>query len=406
MLGQVIFAQEFEVGLEFRPRFEYRHGYKTLIPDEVDAASFVSQRSRLNFKYGSEKLKAYLSLQNVRVWGDVNTLSEKDANGTAIHEAWATVMLDSMFSLKMGRQEIVYDDSRIFGNVDWAQAGRSHDAFIATFKINGQSRLDAGFALNEEDETLFKTDYDVNNYKTFQYLWYHNEFKNFKWSLLALNTGFTFDKDGKQDVDHNQTFGTYLNFGKSKLKTNVSVYFQSGQIANRDLSAFNIAGNVHYDVIPNFNLGLGAEYLSGTDMNTTSSKLKSFNPLFGTNHKFNGWMDYFYVGNHINSVGLLDLYVPLKYQQGKATFQLVPHVFSSAATVINAIGDEMDAHLGTEIDFSFGYKVADNINFQLGYSHMFASETLEMLKGGNKDNTNNWAWAMFVFKPKLFTSSK
>lgn len=119
MLSQTNFAQEFEVDLELKPRFEYRHGYKTLIPDDKDAASFISQRSRLNFKYGSEKLNANISLQNVRVWGDVNTLSESDANGTAIHEAWASLLLDSKFSLKMGRQEIIYDDSRIFGNVDW-----------------------------------------------------------------------------------------------------------------------------------------------------------------------------------------------------------------------------------------------------------------------------------------------
>ena len=61
MLSQTNFAQEFDLSLEFKPRFEYRHGYKTLIPDDVDAATFVSQRSRLNFNYGSEKLKAFTS---------------------------------------------------------------------------------------------------------------------------------------------------------------------------------------------------------------------------------------------------------------------------------------------------------------------------------------------------------
>lgn len=407
MLSQAIFAQSFEVNLEIKPRFEYRHGFQTLIPDEVDAASFISQRSRLNFNYGSEKLNAYISLQNVRVWGDVNTLSESDVNGTAIHEAWASLLLDSKFSLKMGRQEIVYDDSRIFGNVDWAQTARSHDAFITTFKQNDKSRLEVGIALNEEDETLFQVDYNVNNYKAFQYAWYHNNFNNFTMSLLALNTGFTYENEQeKQDVDYNQTFGTHLTYGKSKLKADASAYFQTGKIADTDLSALNLAGNLHYDITSKFNAGLGAEYLSGTDMNSTDSKLKSFNPLFGTNHKFNGWMDYFYVGNHINSVGLLDLNLPLKYHKEKVTIQLVTHLFSSAATVVDMIGNEMDSNLGTEIDFSFDYKIAENINFEAGYSHMFATNTMEVLKGGNKDNTNNWAWAMFVFKPKLFTYTK
>lgn len=406
MLGQMTFAQEFEANLEMRPQLEYRHGYKTLIPDEVEAAVFVSQRFRLNFNYKSEILKAYMSLQNVRVWGDVNTLSAKDKNGTSIHEAWASVLLNPQFSLKMGRQEIVYDDSRIFGNVDWAQAGRSHDAFIATYEPNANNRLDLGLALNEEDETLFKTDYDVNNYKSFQYLWYHTAIDEIKLSLLALNTGFTFDDNGEQKVDYNQTLGTFVSYGKNQLRADASFYLQTGKIANRHLSAFNLAGNLHYQVSSEFNIGIGAEYLSGTDMNATSSDNNSFNPLFGTNHKFNGWMDYFYVGTHINSVGLLDVNLPLKYQNEKLTLQLVPHVFSSAATIVDNSGNEKNAYLGTEIDFSVGYKIADNILFQVGYSQMFASDSMEVLKDGNKSNTNNWAWAQFVFKPKLFSYSK
>lgn len=405
MLSQTFFAQQFELNAELRPRAEYRHGYQTLIPDNVDAATFVSQRSRLNFAYTSDKLNVYMSVQNVRVWGDVGTLSASDKNGTAIHEAWASVILDSTFLLKMGRQEIVYDDSRIFGNVDWAQTGRSHDAFLATFSPNRNNRLDFGVAINEQDETLFKTDYDVKNYKGFQYVWYHTKIDNVAFSFLALNTGFTFDNVGKQDVDYNQTLGTYISFGKAKLKIDASAYYQTGKIANRDLSAFNFAGNVHYNFQPNLTVGLGAEYLSGTDMNTTDTDLKSFNPLFGTNHKFNGWMDYFYVGNHINNVGLVDINLPLKYQKEKLTLQVIPHMFSSAATVVDTIGNESDAYLGTEIDFSVGYKIASNVNFQAGYSHMFATDTMEILKGGNKDNTNNWAWAMFTFKPKLFSHS-
>lgn len=403
MLSTTIYAQEFGIDLQLRPRVEYRHGFKTLVPDNAEAATFVSQRSRLNFKYGSEKLNAFISLQNVRVWGDVQTLSAKDQNGTAIHEAWASYGFNSEFSLKMGRQEIIYDDARIFGNVDWAQAGRSHDAFIATYKPNANNRLDVGLALNEEDETLFKTDYDVNNYKAFQYAWYHTSFENVGLSLLALNTGFTFDNDGEQDVDYNQTLGAHLTFGKNKLKADASLYFQTGKIADRSVSAYNLAGNVYYQVASDFNVGLGAELLSGTDMDASSNKLKSFNPLFGTNHKFNGLMDYFYVGNHINSVGLLDIYVPLKYQKEKVSLQLVPHMFSAAANVVDGFGNKQDNYLGTEIDFTFGYKIAQNVDFQLGYSHMFATESMEVLKGGNRHNTTNWAWAMFVFKPKLFT---
>jgi len=396
------YAQEFEITTELRPRFEYRHGYKTLIPDTLNAASFVSQRTRLNLGYDSEKLKAYVSLQNVRAWGDVSTLSTSDKNGTAIHEAWAELLLTPKFSLKLGRQEIIYDDHRIFGNVGWAQQARSHDAFIAIYKPNENNRLYFGLALNEDAENLFDTDYTVDNYKAFQYLWYHTKVKDFGLSLLILNNGLAFDDDGKQEVDYNQTIGSRVTYNKNKINADASVYFQTGEITNTSLNAFNIAGNLYYQINDAFKTGLGAEYLSGTDMNSTNNKLESFNPWFGTNHKFNGLMDYFYVGNHINSVGLLDVNAIIAYQKNKFSVKVMPHMFFSAATVVDNIGKDMSNALGTELDLVLGYKWTQDVDFQAGYSQLFATETMEILKGGNSNATNNWAWLMITVKPSLF----
>lgn len=405
-LGMATYAQEFEISAELRPRFEYRHGFKTLAVDSINAAAFVSQRTRLNFGYKSEKLNAYISVQNVRVWGDVATSSLSDKNGTAIHEAWAEVLLDNQFSLKFGRQEIIYDDQRMFGNVGWAQQARSHDALIVTFKPNENNRLDLGLAISAESESLFEIDYNVNNYNSFQYLWYHTNLNDFSLSFLALNNGYAFDNNNnEQEVDYNQTFGAHGTYGKNKLKADASVYFQTGKIADTDLSAYNFALNIHYAINENFNVGLGGEYLSGTDMNSTNNKLESFNPWYGTNHKFNGWMDYFYVGNHINSVGLMDFNATIVYKNNKFSVKLMPHFFSSAATIVNEVGDEMSNTLGTEIDLMLGYNFSKNIQFEVGYSQMFATESMEVIKGGDKDATNNWAWVMITVKPSLFKTS-
>ena len=72
---------QLKIDTELRPRFEYRHGYKTLFPDNTDPAAFVSQRTRLNAGFKNEKLNFYLSLQDVRVWGDVPQLNSSDSNG-------------------------------------------------------------------------------------------------------------------------------------------------------------------------------------------------------------------------------------------------------------------------------------------------------------------------------------
>jgi hypothetical protein len=405
-LGMAGYAQEFEVSAELRPRFEYRHGYKTLAVDSLNAATFVSQRTRLNFGYNTEKFNVYLSVQNVRVWGDVSTLSASDVNGTAIHQAWAELFLNDQFSFKFGRQEIIYDDQRMFGNVGWAQQARSHDALITTFKPNENNRIDLGLALSAQGETLYEVDYTVNNYKSFQYIWYHTNLKEVGLSFLALNNGYAYeDSNNEQKIDYNQTFGTHATYGKNKLNANASFYLQTGKITGMDLLAYDFALNVDYNITPEFLVAVGGEYLSGTDMNSTNNKLESFNPWYGTNHKFNGWMDYFYVGNYINSVGLLDINATVTYKKDKFMATIVPHFFSSAATIVDSMGDEMSNNLGTEIDIMLGYKLSKDINFQIGYSQMFATESMEVLKGGDKDLTNNWAWAMVTVKPSLFKTS-
>ena len=163
---------QFTVDAQLRPRFEFRHGYKTLFPNDTDPAAFVSQRTRLNFGYKTEKLNFYVSAQDVRVWGDVPQLNVADENGFSLHQAWAEVSLVSDLNLKIGRQEIVYDDQRFFGNVDWAQQGRSHDAAVLKFEPN-YLKLHIGAAYNQDGEALTGNILTKNTYKSFQYLWLH-----------------------------------------------------------------------------------------------------------------------------------------------------------------------------------------------------------------------------------------
>ena len=402
-------AQQFDLSAEVRPRYENKHGYKTLLATDADGSNFVSQRTRLNFGYKNEKLKAYVSLQNIRVWGDVSTLASDD-NATALHEAWAEAILSDKVSLRLGRQEIVYDDHRIFGNVGWAQQARSHDAFLFKYIPNDKNRLDIGFALNADSQSGIDNLYsNAAGYKSFQYAWYHGKFNKFGLSVLLLNTGIEYLENvglanENQTIDYMQTIGPRLTYKSGKFSANAATYFQTGKTLNADVSASYFTGNIAYKVADNFTLGTGIEYLSGKDTNSSNNDVESFAPLFGTNHKFNGWMDYFYVGNFANSVGLTDINATIAYKKEKFSAKLIPHFFSAAADVYSG-ATKMDANLGTEIDLTLGYKLAKDITLSAGYSTMFATNTLEALKGGDKDENNSWGWIMFTFKPKLFSST-
>ena len=95
----------------------------------------------------------------------------------------------------------------------------------------------------------------------------------------------------------------------------------------------------------------------------------------------------------------------LAYKKDKFSAKLIPHFFSAAADIYDGT-NKLDNKLGTEIDFTVGYKIADNINLSAGYSKMFAEESLEFIKGAtNPADNNSWGWIMFTFKPTLFTTN-
>lgn len=406
VMSTATYAQEFDANVQLRPRYEYRNGFKSLLKTGDDPTSFISQRSRLNLNFKQDKLKLKLSLQNVRTWGDVATTTTADKNGVAVFEAYAEYNFDKNWSTRIGRQTLSYDNQRIMGGIDWIQQGQSHDAALVTYK-DKKNQLDLGFAHNANAENLLepKTAY-TTTYKEMQYAWYHTKIKKVNASFLFLNAGYQYLKTATDlQTDYIQTYGTYLTYKGEKWDFDLGLYGQSGKSSGTDLSALNIGGNLGYKVSDQFKATLGYEYLSGKDQDDTNTKLKSFTPLFGTNHAFNGFMDYFYVGNHKNSVGLQDASLKLDFGIKKVKFSLTPHVFYAPNKVVAATV-EQDSYLGTEVDLTAGYKVYKDVMLVAGYSQMFGSSTLATLKTGDATKTNNWAWLMININPQLFSTKK
>jgi hypothetical protein len=386
---------------ELRPRAEYRNGYKTLTADGSNAALFISQRTRLKTKYFTDDYTFFLSLQDVRVWGDVKQLNTADNNGIGVHEAWAQVKFSPIFSVKFGRQEIDYDDSRMFGNVGWAQQARSHDAAIFIFK-NEKSTLNLGIAYNQDGEALFENIYNVDgNYKAMQYAWYHKDWNNFNASFLFLNNGL-------QNIDANkirysQTYGTHLKYKvTNQFNFTANAFIQSGKdVANNNLNAYLLGLDLGYKTSKKINLGIGFEIQSGNDNALIDGENNAFTPFYGTNHKFNGFMDYFYVGNHANNVGLVDIYAKIGTKLGeKSSLTAFIHNFSAQAE----IAQDIEKQLGTEIDFVYQHKLNNDVTIGAGYSQMLASEGLEVIKNNSDSNGNNWAWLMVTVNPTMFQS--
>lgn len=392
---------QFNLNAEFRPRTEVSHGYKALPAANQDASLFTTQRTRLNFAYKNDKIKTKLSLQDVRLWGNQPQLVGNEDFATSIHEAWAEAFFNDNFSLKLGRQELVYDNSRIFGNVGWAQQARSHDLFL--FKYKKDFELHLGAAFNQDANRTTNFYFGPDAYKMMQFIWFNKSWDNFKLSFLFLNNGKTFntfDTLGNitdQQVKYSQTFGPYFSYKTGDLKFEGNFYYQMGKTASdMDISAYDLLFNAFYKM-DKFTLGLGYELLSGNSYKDTLNETFAFTPFYGTNHKFNGHMDYFYVGNHMNSVGLSDINMTAKYKFDKSILALQMHYFSAAAD----ISANTDKYLGTEFDFSYGYKLSEQSSIKAGISYLLASKSMEVIRSGNKDENPYWGYLMFSFTPKF-----
>lgn len=443
-----------KIGAELRPRTEYYHGYKSpvakwLVKDnyKVPASFYTTQRSRVNMFYTADKVKFGVVLQDVRTWGSQPQLVSNDAYDTYVHQAWGEVNLTDQISLKAGRMELVYDDHRILGNVGWAPQARSHDG--ALFKYKGAVDAHLGIFFHGGPFTGVLSD----AYKAMQYLWIHGKAAGLNYSILALNKGQA-ENGLWYDAGTASTFGvteknaySQLLGGRFVYKTGdlslaLNAYYEMGKKAatwvdtkslptgvtatslglkdaagkGQKISAYNVALDVMYKASANLKAGLGYEMLSGndlTDANRTDDN--SFAPLFGTNHKFNGWMDYFYVGNHGGSVGLQDINLKVLYKQGKFFAKFIPHYFMPAAkaqyTFTSTSGSTSQKDLGAlgiEIDTWFGYHIVPKVaSIQVGYSHMLANESMYALKNGFaytegfEAGVNNWAWLMFSVSPSM-----
>ena len=429
---------------QIRERTELRAGQGTLQKEGDKAALFNSQRARLNIGYIGYRFKVSMALQDVRVWGQdastINRTTTEANNGILLHEAWGEIMLNDTIStvqnlsLKIGRQEISYDDQKVLGGLDWLQQGRRHDAIVFRFANKGWI-ADLGAAFNQNKELNTGTVYNgvptaygagTNGigtmYKSFQYaylgkkfsfgdisfLFFKDDFN--KYTSVTSGTPPVTTKVFGEGVWSRNTTGFYFNTAITrKLNLTGSLYHQGGKDKDgRSISANLASITSTLQVGRKLFVGPGIDYLSGTDGTkavTATSQSNLFDPLYGTPHKFWGSMDYFYAANGFGKQGLLNYFFKAKYNmRDNLTLQLDVHGFQSANKLSNGIGGELDSYLGTEVDMLVKYNLTKMINIEAGYSIMKATNSMASAAVKNVTNPDlspQFAYVMFNIKPNF-----
>lgn len=421
---------QFSMSAQLRTRTELRDGQGAPLAEGAKPALFTSQRTRLNIGYNMFRLKFGVALQDVRVWGQdassIHRTTAADHNSLMLHEGWAEILLSDTatknraISLKIGRQELVYDDQRLLGNLDWLQQGRRHDAALLKLETK-EWTLHAAAAFNQNREHASGTTYNStppgtypantnggSHYKSMQYLYAGKKLKSGTASFLAFTDQFnkysvdprTNTKTFESGVWSRVTTGFYVNNTWNRLGATASAYYQGGKSqAGQNLSAALLSGIVHYSISRRLNTSAGVDYTTGGSKGNTS---RVFDPLYGTPHKFWGLMDYFYVASPFGSGGLTNYFVKGKYKvSDRFLLSLDAHQFSSAAKVSASTAKK---NFGQEVDILGNYTITKQIGIEAGYGHFFATSLLTSpaVKNvpGAKGNAN-WAYVMINIKPEF-----
>jgi hypothetical protein len=403
MALMVQFAQaQFTLEGEFRPRSEYfgNGGNFTggtfpaqTATDADEGFLRTTVRAALKAKYTAETYTVFTSFQEVFAFGDRPQISAAGNGNFRVQEAWADLKLGASSSLKLGRQPLSYDDQRILGGLGWAQQARTHDAAVYKYKKNKFS-LDLGGALNTTVDEVYNTS-ALFSYRDMVFVRANSKGEKLNFSFLGLVNTF---QDSNVDGSNKSsliTAGIHADYKLGALTLTSNLFLQEGErLGGVDVKgAFLASLAAAYKLTDKSSLTATVERISGRNSDSAA-----FFPLYGTNHAFNGLIDRFYVGNHGNAGGLNDFQLAYKTKISGVALTLAGHYFTEQSDL-----DGMGNDLGSEIDIVLAKKFKE---FTLvgGYSHFFEPSEVADIPGVK--DTQNWAWAMLVIKPKFLNTAK
>jgi len=398
-----IFAQ-FSLDGELRPRFEYRDGYRNLMPQDADPATMISQRSLLGLTYKTDLYTTRISFQDVRVWGS-EALKTNEISASLV-EAWVEFNVSDGFKIKTGRQILKYDNQRLIGVANWNQIASRHDAVKLSYKKNSFEFEVVG-ASNQtaQQSDLVEVPYELYDklYKNLGIVWMKQAFENFSIATLSVFEGLR-ENNVNDKINTRITSGLIFNYQQKKISTALRTFYQGGKKQDGSkVSAYFINATFDYKYNSKITLKAGMEYFSGNDdPNMIGEKDNAFDVIYGGRHGFNGKMDYFLKPASTLGLGLIDWSVGLNAKLApKVTLYADYHYFRTQRNF--TMGDVLEltnysAYLGSEFDIQLDLKISKEILISALYGMMLPSDAMAAIRN-REINTAHYFMTMLTFKP-------
>lgn len=385
LLPMKLYSQQFKLipGLEIRQRMIFDDGYKNPHEPDENITSYISQRSRLHSGFIYDRLQAFVSIQDVRYWGDDNKYSSKgifgNTNSISLHQAWLKIHLGKHISLRSGRQFLSYDDQRILSSRNWNDYQLTYDALLFQY-VKANSKLDIAVSWNAIGPS--SEYYPVSKFKTLDFIRYEQQMHKLSFSVIGLLTGNSVN-DTSNLLWLRQTWGANLLYEFPDPAFRLSAYYQhhlNDHTAKVSAYCFSFYGRKEI-LHPKAGIGAGMDFLSGQKVvDFGNIFIRRFDVFYGRRHGWYGYMDFY---NTIPLLGLQDYMLKLDYTFNKEIFlELDFHWFFLAAR--NQDEHQIEYYpnkdLGLEFDLSFKWKLFSALNLQCGYSFYLPSKSFKQLK--------------------------
>jgi hypothetical protein len=425
--------------------------------------SAASDRVRIGVGYElTPDVSFYAQVQDARVWGTEGNCIVGGAAGSGIgavsatncantgvdlHQGYIQVknVLTPGLSLKIGRQEIVYGDHRLFGNFNWSQVGNSFDAAkimwqsemvdvdlfwariidsevaagcaAATASCSGVIFATANGTTGTTDQDIYGTYVTLKPLKSWTIEPYYFLLKDSR-----VGQGLTTGLITPQAADQARNIlGTRINGKAGGLDLTLEADYQFGGINSNaaggagsgitgqhdlHINAEQAAGRIGYtfEAVPmKPRIGFEADYASG------DSCANGPNVLTGCNAALNGHFntaDNLYPTNHFK-FGAMDLVGWRNSVVYQFVFDVKPSPVSKfqvnfaldrlAKTADNwyragqvaygvSLPSNQAASLGKEVDISYWHTFKEKFLFEIGYGHFWAGEYLDKSAQQNINN--------------------
>ncbi len=303
LAGPAFAADTFHVGGSARFRFELRENrdFNSGVNDVLD---FVGTRLRLDVKFTpADYLEAFVQPQFAGVWGQVE--SNVSAGGVVtggaftsgalrdreldLHQGYVLWHAHDRIDFKIGRQELVYGEHVVIGNVGFSNVGRAFDAGLVRFFF-GDHSVDLFYAKLAEvngNGALLSGDVDFSGiYAQFSP---GGLFKAVDGYLLWLRD----DRAGDPEDFNFATIGSRMlvqsGIWDSRLEGNVQLGDRLG--ANMFAYMIDVEQGVKFAVRDGLRFAVGYNLASGDD--PTTGTFTRYHQLFPTAHRWLGFLDFF-----------------------------------------------------------------------------------------------------------------